>query len=73
MALSFNISSFMSGFILLLILLLMVIIVVFRTFEPHIDIIQTGVNSYRILLWYNHFDGPKIKRKWVKLCEYGKR
>lgn len=51
----------------------MVIIVVFRTFEPHIDIIQTGVNSYRILLWYNHFDGPKIKRKWVKLCEYGKR
>lgn len=63
----------MSDFILLLILLLLVCMVVFRTYEPHIDIIQTGVNSYRILMWYNHFEGPEVKRRWVKLCEYGKR
>lgn len=63
----------MSDFILLLLLLILLIIVAFRAFQPHIDIIQTGVNSYRILLWYNHFEEPEIKRRWVKLCEYGKR
>lgn len=63
----------MSDFVILLILLSLVFIVVFRTFDPHIDIIQIEVNRYKILMWYNHFEGPEIKRRWIKLCEYGKR
>lgn len=59
----------MNDFILLTIIILLIIVAVFRTFEPHIDIIQTGVNSYRILLWYNYFDGPAIDRRYIKLYE----
>lgn len=63
----------MSDLVLLLILILMVFIVIFKTYKPHIDIVQIGTNRYKILMWYNHFEGPEIKRKWVKLCECGKR
>lgn len=63
----------MGDLILLLILILIIFIVIFKTYKPHIDIIQIETNRYKILMWYNHFEGPEIKRKQVKLCEYGKR
>lgn len=63
----------MSNFIQILILLVLVVIVAFRIFQPRIDIIEMGVNRYKVLLWYNYFKGTETKRKWVKLCEYVKR
>lgn len=63
----------MRDLVLILLVLILVFIVVFRTFEPSIDIIQTGTNRYRVLLWYNYFEGPDIDRRWIKLCECGKK
>lgn len=60
----------MNNLVILLILLLIVLIVIFRAFKPNIDIIQIEDNRYKILIWYNHFRGSEIERRWVKLGEF---
>lgn len=53
-------------FIAIIILCLLFII---KTFEPHIDIIQKEPKYYKVILWYNFFEGGEIIRKWIKLYE----
>lgn len=54
-------------YIILFTLIILVLIAVFKTFQPSMDIVYIGTNRYRILLWYNSFQGDKIERKYIKL------
>lgn len=69
----FLIHLVMSDLIILFIILAFVLYGLLETFQPHIDITQIGARRYRVLLWYTHYDGPEVSRRWIKLGEYGKR
>ena len=43
----------MSDGFILTILLVMAGVILFRYYEPRVDIVITGKNSYKVLLWYN--------------------
>lgn len=57
----------MRDIIVLIILVVLITAIFIRSFEPKIDITQTGPNKYRVLLWYNSFEGATIHRKWIKV------
>ena len=46
----------MSDGFILTILLVMAGVMLFRYYEPKVDIVITGKNSYKVLLWYNNWD-----------------
>jgi hypothetical protein len=56
-----------------LIILTIILWLLFKYFSPNIEIIQIGQREFRVLLWYNHYEGIEIKRKWIKLFEYEQR
>lgn len=63
----------MSDTIILLIIFCFLAYAALRYFSPHIETIQTGPRSFRVLLWYNHYEDIELKRKWIKLFEYEQR
>ena len=59
----------MGEVVMLSIILLIILIRLYKTYKPHIDIVYTGTKRYRIVLWYNFFSGPDVKRTFIKLYE----
>ena len=63
----------MNDVIILLVILCFLLYALFRHFSSHIEIVQTGAKSFKVLLYYSVYNGNKIKRKYIKLFEYEQR
>lgn len=59
--------------IIVIVLFILIGWVLFKTFSPSIDIITLGHRGYRVLLWYTHYDGPRVERRWVQLYKHEKK
>ena len=64
----------MSDGFILTILLVMAGVILFRYYEPRVDIVITGKNSYKVLLWYNNwnFSGGEYIRSYIKVFQVNK-
>ena len=64
----------MNSGLTLIILLIVVCILLAHHFEPRIDVVITGRNSYKVLLWYNRWElsGREGTRNYVELFKVGK-
>ena len=64
----------MSDGFILTILLVMASIILFRYYEPRVDIVITGKNSYKVLLWYNNwnFSRGEYIRSYIKVFQVNK-
>ena len=59
----------MSYLIFILVIGLLVLAAVIITFDPHFEIVQTGINQFKVIVYYNHFEGPEIHRRNIILFE----
>ena len=64
----------MSDGFILTILLVMAGVILFRYYDPRVDIVITGKNSYKVLLWYNkwNFSGGEYIRSYIKVFQVNK-
>ena len=49
-------------------------IILFKYYEPRVDIVITGKNSYKVLLWYNNwnFSRGEYVRRYIKVFKVNK-
>lgn len=57
----------MSDTLILIVIILFVLYTFYRLYNPNIEIVQIGINKYKILLWYNAYTREKINRNYIKL------
>lgn len=65
----------MNSGLILIILLIVVCILLAHHFEPRIDVVITGRNSYKVLLWYNKWElsGRESIRSYIELFQVEKK
>lgn len=64
----------MSDDFILIILLVIASVALFRYYEPRVDIVITGKNSYKVLLWYNNwnFSRGEYIRNYIQVFQINK-